>query len=154
MELQSWRIRAACLPLAVAGALMAPGVAQAVDQSAPTRTGDGTYYFIDKTGRCPGGDDPTECGGAMRVQIKGRAVRYLLLETQANGVGTKGWARIVSGNVRGTCTNSFDDWACNNPMVRFTKGGVLKTPSGWRRVTRAKAVSLYPIISTARTGWH
>lgn len=140
-----------CLTLMITATAAAPGAA--LEQSAPTRTGNGTYYFIDRSGFCPGGDDPTECGGALRVQISGKKVRYLLLETQANGVGTKGWARISAGKVRGTCTNGFSDWACDNPFVSFTKSGVLKTPAGYRKVKRAKAVALYPIISTSRTSW-
>jgi hypothetical protein len=88
------------------------------------------------------------------VQIKGKKVRYLLLQSQANAVGTKGWARISHRQVKGTCTNSFSSWPCDNPIVRFSKKGNLVTPSTLKRVSRAKAVSLYPQISTAQTRWH
>ena len=138
--------------LLVLGVTLA-GPGSASGTALPAKTGNGTHYLIWRNGYCPGWDDPTECGGAMRVQIKGKKVRYLLLQSQANGVGTKGWARISHSKVKGTCTNGFDDWACDNPIVRFSARGNLVTPSFMKRVSRAKAVALYPGIAISRTGW-
>jgi hypothetical protein len=130
----------------VVAALAAVPASGATPAAMPAKSPSGTWYFVDKTPACNNGGGPYECGWAWMLQISGKRVRSIFYSPQGNAVTTNGWARLQDRRIKGICTNSFQDWACDAARV-FAHSGRPLAPAGGKRVSRAVAMGQYPSLT-------
>jgi hypothetical protein len=142
--------------LTAATAVALPASAAPAPAVLPAKV-SGTWYFVDKTPACPDHTpadqwEATACGWVWVVKVSGKKVWSYWYGPQANGVYTNGPAKIQDRRINGICTNGFREWACGADR-RFAASGRPMTPSGGKRVTRAKAMAAYPGLVKALPPW-